>query len=187
MPDAGGVLSNVVVAVPVAVHPLAPVTVTLKVPAVLTDIACVAAPVGHKKVPVPFAVKVVLDVVQFNARPLSVMPDAGGVLSNVVVAVPVAVHPLAPVTVTLKVPAVLTVIACVVAPVDQKEVPGPFADKGGLDVVQFNARPLSVMPDAGGVLSNVVVAVPVAVHPLAPVTVTLKVPAVLTVIACVVA
>ena len=48
------------------------------------------------------------------------MPDAGAVLSNVVVTLDVVVHPLTPVTVTLKVPAVLTVIDCVVAPVDHK-------------------------------------------------------------------
>ena len=58
---------------------------------------------------------------QFNARPLLFdMPDTGAVLSNVVVTLDVVVQPLAPVTVTLKVPAVLTVIACVVAPVDHK-------------------------------------------------------------------
>ncbi len=63
----------------------------------------------------------VLGIVQFKARPLSLLILAvGTVLSSVIVASTVAVHPLAPVTVTVNVPAVLTVIDAVVAPVDHK-------------------------------------------------------------------
>ena len=71
--------------------------------------------------PLPLAVNVVPGIVQFNARPLLLLIlAAGAVLSSVVVALAVAVHPLAPVTVTVNVPAVLTVIEAVVAPVDHK-------------------------------------------------------------------
>ncbi len=60
-------------------------------------------------------------VVQFKARTLLLLIAAvGAVLSKVVVALAVEVHPLSPFTVTVKVPAVLTVIAAVVAPVDHK-------------------------------------------------------------------
>ena len=51
---------------------------------------------------------------------LLVIDAVGAVLSSVVVALVVAVHPLAPVTVTVNVSAVLTVIDAVVAPVDHK-------------------------------------------------------------------
>ena len=71
--------------------------------------------------PLPLAVNTVVGIVQFNARPLLLLIVAPGVvLSNVVVTLAVLVHPLAPVTVTLNVPAVFTVIDAVVAPVDHK-------------------------------------------------------------------
>jgi hypothetical protein len=66
----------------------------------------------------PLAVKVVDGVVQFSASPLLLLMLAvGTVLLSVVVALVVAVQPLLPVTVTVKVPAVLTLMAAVVAPV----------------------------------------------------------------------
>ena len=71
--------------------------------------------------PFPLAVNVVECVVQFSARPWLLLIDAPGtVLSNVVVTLAVDVQPLAPVTVTVKVPAVLTVIDAVVSLVDHK-------------------------------------------------------------------
>ena len=51
---------------------------------------------------------------------LFVIVAVGAVLFEVVVTLAVFVHPLAAVTVTVNVPAVLTVIAAVVAPVDHK-------------------------------------------------------------------
>jgi glutamate-5-semialdehyde dehydrogenase len=55
------------------------------------------------------SVKVVDGVVQLKANPLlSAIAAVGNVLSNVVVTDSVSVHPFAPVTVTVKVPAVLT-------------------------------------------------------------------------------
>ena len=117
----GVVLSNVVVSLAVAVQPFAPVTVTVHVPAVVTVIEAVVAPVLHKYVPPPLAVSVVLGTAQVSAKPLSLEMDAFGVvLSNVVVTLAVAVQPFAPVTVTVHVPAVVTVMDAVVAPVLHK-------------------------------------------------------------------
>ena len=66
----------------------------------------------------PLAISVVLGVAQLNPSPLLLLIEAAGaVLSSVVVTLLVAVHPLAAVTVTEKVPAVLTAMDAVVAPV----------------------------------------------------------------------
>ena len=92
-------MSSVVVALAVDVQPFAPVTVTDQVPAVVTDMEDVVAPVLHKKVPLPLAVNVVLGVEQLRAR-LPEIDAPGAVLSSVVVALAVEVQPLAPVTVT---------------------------------------------------------------------------------------
>jgi len=63
----------------------------------------------------------VLGIAQLNASPLLLLIEAiGTVLSKVVVALFVAVHPLAEVTVTVYVSASLTVMAGVVAPVDHE-------------------------------------------------------------------
>jgi hypothetical protein len=58
---------------------------------------------------------------QLKASPLLfVIVAPGAVLSNEVVTLAVEVQPLAPVIVTVNVPAVLTLIEGVVAPVDHK-------------------------------------------------------------------
>jgi predicted signal transduction protein with EAL and GGDEF domain len=117
----GTILSNVVVTLAVEVQPLAPVMVTVNIPAVLTVIEGVVAPVDHKKVPLPLAVNVVAGMLQLNASPLLFDMDApGAILSNVVVTLAVEVQPLAPVMVTVNIPAVLTVIEGVISPVDHK-------------------------------------------------------------------
>jgi hypothetical protein len=48
MDAVGSVLSRVVVALAVEVQPFEPVTVTVNVPAVLTEVAAVVAPFDHK-------------------------------------------------------------------------------------------------------------------------------------------
>jgi len=184
----GGVLSNVVVTLACDVHPFAPVTVTVNVPAVLTvidGVVCTGV-VFHEYDTPPLAVRVVVVVLQFKASPLSLLIVAVTVvLSNVVLTLVCAVHPLAPVTVTVKVPAVLTVIdgvVCTGIVFHEYDTP-PLAVRVVPGVVQLKARPLLLLIDGvGGVLSNVVVALACDVHPLAPVTVTVYVPAVLTVI-----
>jgi hypothetical protein len=55
----------------------------------------------------PLAVSVVLGVVQFNDK-LPVMPAVGTVISNVVVALALDVHPLALVTVTVNIAPVVS-------------------------------------------------------------------------------
>jgi hypothetical protein len=114
----GAALSSVVVTLVLAVQPLLPVTVAVKVPAVLTVMDEVVAPVLQLYVAPPLAVKVVDGVVQLNASPLSLLIDGlGAVLSSVVLTLVLAVQPLLPVAVTVKVPAVVTVMDAVVAPV----------------------------------------------------------------------
>ena len=69
----------------------------------------------------PVAVNVVEETVQLRSRPLLFAIEAPGkVLSSVVDTLAVDVQPLVPVTVTVNVPAVETVIAAVVAPVFQR-------------------------------------------------------------------
>jgi hypothetical protein len=64
---------------------------------------------------------VVLGVLQSSAKPLLFeIAAVGVVLSKVVVALAVAVHPFEPVTVTVYVAAVVTEVAAVVAPFDHK-------------------------------------------------------------------
>jgi hypothetical protein len=114
----GAVLSSVVVTLVLAVQPLLPVAVTVKVPAVVTVMDAVVAPVLQLYVAPPLAVKVVDGVVQLNASPLLLLIDGlGAVLSSVVLTLVLAVQPLLPVAVTVKVPAVVTVMDDVVAPV----------------------------------------------------------------------
>ena len=92
----------IVVTLAVAVQPFSPVTVTINVPAVLTTILEVVSPIPHKYVPVPVAVKVVLGVAQFNAKPLLfVIKSDGVVLSKLTATLAVAVQPLAVETVTM--------------------------------------------------------------------------------------
>jgi hypothetical protein len=64
---------------------------------------------------------VVLVVVQLSPKPLLFDIAAVGALpSKVVVALAVEVQPFEPVTVTVNVPAVVTLVAAVVAPFDHK-------------------------------------------------------------------
>ena len=99
------------------------ITVTLYVPDVDTEIVCVVAPVLQiytlPTLP-PFAVKVTApDAAQGLVGPLIVIVGSTqGEGQGVIVPVPVAVHPLASVTVTLNTPALqIPVIDDVVAPV----------------------------------------------------------------------
>jgi hypothetical protein len=115
------VLSKEVVTLATELQPLVPVTVTVNVPAVVTLIEGVVAPVDHKYVPLLLTAKVVAGMAQLSASPLLFEMDApGNVLSNVVLTLAVEVQPLAPVMVTVNIPAVVTAIHGVVAPVDHK-------------------------------------------------------------------
>jgi hypothetical protein len=78
-------------------------------------------PLLHEYEPVPVAVNEIDVRLQFSSvlPVLLVIPAVGAVLSSVVLTLALAVHPLLPVAVTVKVPAVLTVMDAVVAPVLQ--------------------------------------------------------------------
>ena len=107
---------TVVVADAEPVQPLALVTVTVKVFAVLTEIVCVVAPVDQLYVVKAPAFNVVELPEQKDNVPLI---DGDGAVLTVMVLDAEPVHPFALVTVTVNVPAVVTEIVCVVAPVDQ--------------------------------------------------------------------
>ena len=104
---------------------------------------------------------------------LLVIPAVGAVLSSVVVALVVAVQPLLPVTVTVNVAAVLTVMAEVVAPLLHSYAVPPPAVKVVDGVVQLSASPLLVLMLADGAVMFCVITIDsVSVQPLAAVTVT---------------
>jgi hypothetical protein len=106
IPAVGTVLSKVTVALAVDEHPLDPVTVTVYVPAAVAlyaaELPTTFVPSDQEYVPPPVAVRVVLVVVQFSARPLLLIPADGAALFCVIVVLAVEVeHPLAPATVTV--------------------------------------------------------------------------------------
>jgi hypothetical protein len=103
----GGVVFKVTTAVSVSVQPFAAVTVTVYVPAVVIELeAASVEPLLHKYVPPPLAVKIVLVVVQSKAK-TPLIAAVGSVVFNVTTAVSESVQPLAAVTVTVYVPAVV--------------------------------------------------------------------------------
>ena len=110
------------------VQPAALVTVTLYVPAaVRLLITAVVAPVDHKYVPPPVAVK--LADVPAHIVLLPVILQLGGLLT-VSVLLQELVHPAPLVTVTLYVPAAVRLLMiALVAPVDHRYVPPPVAVK----------------------------------------------------------
>jgi hypothetical protein len=127
------------------------VTVTVYVPPVETVIDWVVAPVDHKLPVAEDEVKVTLPPAQNVVGPPAVMVGVGGVGFTVTV-VPADVAALQPamVTVTVYVPAVETVMACVVAPVDQRL---PVADedvKVTLPPAQNVVGPPAVIVGVGG-------------------------------------
>jgi hypothetical protein len=114
-----GFVTTVNVLLQELVHPAALVTVTLYVPAaVKLLIVAVVAPVDHKYVPPPVAVKLVELPAQIVLFPVMLQPGAGFTVS---VLLQELVQPAPLVTVTLYVPAaVRLLIVAVVAPVDHK-------------------------------------------------------------------
>jgi hypothetical protein len=133
--------------------------------------AAVVAPLLHKYVPPPAAVKVVLPPLQITDVP--VMFAIGNGLT-VTVLVAVDVQPLALVTVTVYVASAvgLTGIVAVVAPVFHKYVPPPVAVKFVLPPLQITFVPVIF---AIGKAFTATPLLAVAVQPLAFVTVTVYV------------
>jgi len=97
----GGVVLPVTVDEADAVHPLAPVTVTVKVFALLTEIEVVVAPVLHKYVPPPDAVRSAEGDAHVMLAEGGVTAALGGVVFPVTILEAEAVHPLAAVAVTV--------------------------------------------------------------------------------------
>ena len=108
IPAVGAVVLDVTVMLEVAVHPLEPVAVTVYVPFVV--MLCVALEprlLFHEYESPPVAVTLIAVVEQVSTvEPVVlVIPAAGAVVFDVTVMLEVAVHPLAPVAVTVYVPA----------------------------------------------------------------------------------
>jgi hypothetical protein len=92
--------SAVIIVEAVAVQPLLAVTTTEYVPAALTVLVADVVPSFHKYVPPPFAVKVILDVVQSKTVVEELIAAKGIEGSAVIVVDAVAVQPFAAVTTT---------------------------------------------------------------------------------------
>ncbi len=105
----------------VSVQPFEEVTVTVYVPAEVTLVAAVIAPLLQEYVPPPVAVKPILVAVHVRTVVVGVVIAAtGAVIFCVIVIDSVSVHPFADVTVTVYVPAEVTLVAAVVAPLLQE-------------------------------------------------------------------
>ena len=96
----GGVVSRYTCAEAKAVHPFAPVIVTEYAFAEVALMTDVVAPVLHRYVPVPTAVKLAVGLAQVNVALPGVTLTMGGVISRATCIDAVAVQPLAPVNVT---------------------------------------------------------------------------------------
>ena len=84
----------------VDVQPFAPVRVTEYVAATLTEIPDVVAPVLHRNVPVPIALKLTDEVVQVNVALLGEITSDGGFRSSLTLMLMEDVQPFVPVNVT---------------------------------------------------------------------------------------
>ncbi len=160
------------------VHPFT-VVVTVYVPGVLTVIEAVAAPVLHNNVPAATVDNVDV-LLQLS---VTVTTGAAGIVFGAAVPLPdVLVHPFT-VVVTVYVPAVLTIIDGVVAPVLHNNVPAATVDN--VDVLLQLS--VTVTTGAAGVVFGAAVPLPDGlVHPFT-VVVTVYGPAVPTIIDGVVA
>jgi len=169
--DATGVASGpTVTGTDVAEQPLGLVTVTVTVEAVETTIDCVVAPVDQR-FPVADDDVSVTEVPGQNVVGPLMTGVAGAALTVTLKATEVAEQPAAFVTVSVKEPAVETMIDCVVAPVDQRF---PVADDEVRVVeppAQNELAPL-MTGVAGGAVTVTAKAPEVAEQPLAFVTAT---------------
>jgi hypothetical protein len=158
----------------VSVQPFAEVTVTVYVPAEVTLVAAVVAPLLQEYVPPPAAVKVMEVVVHVRTVVAgAVIAATGAVLFCVIVIDSVSVQPFAEVTVTVYVPAEVTLVAAVVAPLLQEYVPPPAAVKVMEVVVHVRTVVVgAVIAATGAVIFCVIVMDSVSVQPFAAVTVT---------------
>ncbi len=173
--DAFGLFTYIcTVVAAVDVHPFIPVTVTVKVPSILTVVVWVAAPLLQTYVPPPEAVRVTLDFAHVMGPSLET--DTLGAVKFWVTNVDAeAVHPFSPVTVTVYVPDEDTTFVGDVPPPVHTYVPPPEAVRVTLALLQV--RGPSLETDTLGTVKFWVTTVDAeAVHPFSPVTVTVYVP-----------
>jgi hypothetical protein len=156
-------------------HPCALVTVTLYVPAaVMLLMTAVVAPVDHRKVVPPEAVKLAELPAHMVWLPGAMLQTGSGFTVSVLLQE--LEHPAALVTVTLYVPAaVMLLITAVVAPVDHKNEVPPVAVKLAEVPEHIVWLPGRISQTGSGFTVSVLLHE--LVHPWALVTVTLYVPA----------
>jgi hypothetical protein len=133
------------------------------------------------------AVSVTFPPAQNVVGPFAVISAVGSGLTVTVVAAEVALQPFAFVMVTLYEPPAVTLMDCVVAPLDQRYELAPEAVSVTLPPAQNVVAPLAVMAAVGSGFTVTVVAAEVLLQPFASVTVTLYDPLAVTLIDCVVA
>ena len=112
IPAVGNVIFCVIISWAVAVHPLAPVAVTVYVPGIVIVVFDTASPLLHKYVSPPVAVNEILVKLHVSsvAPVLFVIPAVGATIFCVIISWAVAVHPFAPVAVTVYVPGIVIVV-----------------------------------------------------------------------------
>jgi len=154
------------------VQPFASVVVTVYVPEVETVIAAVVAPVDQRYDTPPDAVSVTLPPAQNVVAPLGVIVAVGSGFTVTVCDAGAEVQPFASVVVTVYVPEVETVIAAVVAPVDQRYDVPPEAVSVTLPPAQNVVAPLGVIVAVGSGFTVTICDAGADVQPFASVVVT---------------
>jgi hypothetical protein len=178
MPAIGAVVFDVTMMLAVEVQPLAPVTVTVYVPAdVIEADAALPKPLFHEYETPPVAVTLIEVVVHVNSVTpvLLVIPAIGAVVFDVTVMLAVDEQPLELFAVTVYVPAdVMVADAVLPKPLFHEYETPPVAVTLIEVVVHVNSVTpvLLVIPAIGAVVFDVTVMLAVEVQPLAPVTVT---------------
>ena len=129
-----------------------------------------AAPVLHKQALPAVAVRVTEPPAQNEVEPLIEILAVGKAFTVTVVGDEAVKQPLTLVTVTLYVPPILTVIACVIAPLlHSQDAPAP-AVKLTEPPAQIVVEPTLVILPTGAAFTVTVVGVDVTVQPPIPVT-----------------
>ncbi len=172
-------------------QPFAAVTVTEKLPLVVTLSTGPVAAVFHKKVPpvaLLVAVRFICEIVQFSSGFAGEIAIVGSPKFSETTTDALDVHPFAPVAVTENVPAAVAIWVFVKLPLPQLNVAaGSPLDAVSVAVgaVQVKMTAAGAIVAPGGVVFCEILEVAVAVHPLAGfVTVTVKLPAAETVFVC---
>ena len=130
------------------------------------------APVDHNQDVPALAVNVTLPPLQKVVGPPAEMVAVGFEFTVTAVTVEVAKHPAALVTVTVKFPVAVTLIDCVVAPVDHNQDAPALAVNVTFPPLQKVVGPPAEMVAVGLAFTVTVVAEDVLLHPSTSVTVT---------------